>query len=104
MSEWLRGLDAKIDCFLFSAHFRLRKPDRRFFDYGLKRVGARPEEAVFVGEDMFRDIFGAKQVGMHTIYKPSEYGSSFYGACTPDEVITDLMRLPKLFGIQGQTE
>ena len=88
-----------IDCLLISTHFSFRKPDRHIFEWGLGRVEARPEEAVFVGDDMFRDIFGARQVGMRTIYKPSEYGCSFYGACVPDEVVTDFRTLPELFGI-----
>ncbi len=92
-----------IDCFLVSAHFRIRKPEMQFFNEGLRGVGARPEEAVFVGDDMFRDIFGAKRVGMRTIYKPSEYGCSFYEGCVPDEVVTDFWKLPELFGIPAKS-
>ena len=88
-----------VDFFLVSAHSRIRKPGMQFFREGLRGVEARPEEAVFVGDDMFRDIFGAKRVGMRTIYKPSEYGCSFYGDCVPDEVVTDFWKLPELFGI-----
>jgi putative hydrolase of the HAD superfamily len=93
-----------IDCFLVSAPFRFRKPDRRFFEWALRKVQVQPEDAVFVGDDMFRDIFGAKQIGMRTIYKPSEYGQSFYESCVPDEVVTDFRKLPELFGISMKSE
>lgn len=43
-----------IDYSLFSAEWRYRKPDRRFFEWGLKQAQVRPEEAVFVGDDMFQ--------------------------------------------------
>ena len=92
-----------VDCFLVSAHFRIRKPGMQFFKEGLRGVGARPEEAVFVGDDMFRDIFGAKRAGMRAIYKPSEYGCSFYGDWVPDEVVTDFWKLPALFGIPAKS-
>jgi putative hydrolase of the HAD superfamily len=88
-----------IDCFLFSADFRFRKPDRRYFEWGLRRLGLNPDEAVFVGDDMFRDIFGAQQVGMHTIFKPSDHTCSFYEGCNPDEVVVDFRKFPELFGI-----
>jgi putative hydrolase of the HAD superfamily len=91
-----------VDCFLVSARYGIRKPERSFFEWGLREVEAEPQEAVFVGDDMFRDIFGAKRVGMRTIYKPSEYGRSFYGTSAPDEVVTDLRLLPQLFGIPAK--
>jgi putative hydrolase of the HAD superfamily len=97
------GMLPLIDCLLISAHFSFRKPDRNIFEWGLKRLEARPEEAVFVGDDMFRDIFGAKRVGMRAIYKPSEYGCSFYGDTVPDEVVTDFWKLPELFGIPAKS-
>lgn len=93
------GILPFIDYFLFSSEWRYRKPDRRFFEWVLERLAVRPEEAVFVGDDMFRDIFGAKRVGMRTIYKPSDYGQSFCEGCSPDEVVTDFRKLPEMFGI-----
>ena len=59
----------------------------------------RPEDTVCVGDDMFRDVFGAGQVGVRTIYKKSWAGAGFHGTSTPDEVIRTLNDLPTALGI-----
>lgn len=94
------GIGDYLDCFLPSAQFRVRKPDARFFKWGLQRLRVSADEVVFVGDDMYRDIYGAKQVGMQTIYKPSEYGCSFYMGCEPDEVLVDFELLPEMFDLR----
>ena len=50
-----------------SGDYGYRKPDARLFQAALTELQVRPEEAVFVGNDRFRDILGARQVGMKTI-------------------------------------
>lgn len=92
------GIHPYLDLFIYSARFRFRKPDTRFFRWGLEKIGVSANEAVFIGDDMYRDIFGAQRVGMRTIYKPSPYGCSYHEGCNPDEVITDLRMLPGLLG------
>lgn len=45
-----------------------RKPDPRIFALTLRRMHLPPEEVVFVGNDMYRDIHGARQAGMRTVF------------------------------------
>ncbi|MHC1710888.1 MAG: HAD family hydrolase [Solidesulfovibrio sp.] len=45
-----------------------RKPDPRIFALALSRMHLHPEEVVFVGNDMYRDIYGARQAGMRTVF------------------------------------
>lgn len=93
------GIFPLLDCLLLSADFRYRKPDKRLFEMGLERLGVDPNQAAYVGDDLYCDIFGAQQAGMRTVYKPSQHGVAFYGNCTPDEVLRDFCLLPKLFGV-----
>lgn len=93
------GIAQYVDCFIISSEYRYRKPAKEFFQLGLDAAGLLPEEAVFVGDDLYRDIFGAKQAGMKTIYKPSKYGTAYYRECIPDEVITNFLDFPKLLGL-----
>ncbi len=44
-----------------------RKPDLRLFQAALAALQVRPEQAVFVGNDRYRDVLGARQAGMKTI-------------------------------------
>jgi putative hydrolase of the HAD superfamily len=45
-----------------------RKPDRRIFEGVLSAMGLSASEVLFVGNNMYRDVFGAKQVGVKTVY------------------------------------
>jgi putative hydrolase of the HAD superfamily len=52
---------------VISGDYGFRKPDPRLFQAALNKLGIGPEEALFIGNDRFRDIQGARQVGMKTI-------------------------------------
>src|SRR5580704_4628423 len=52
---------------VISGDYGYRKPDPRLFQAALNKLGIGPQEAIFIGNDRFRDIQGAKQVGMKTI-------------------------------------
>jgi phosphoglycolate phosphatase-like HAD superfamily hydrolase len=42
-------------------------PDRRLFQGALTELQVCPEAAIFIGNDRFRDVLGARQAGMKTI-------------------------------------
>jgi putative hydrolase of the HAD superfamily len=63
-SAGLAGYFAPV---IVSGDYGYRKPDTRLFQAALTELQIRPEEAIFVGNDRFRDVFGARQVGMKTI-------------------------------------
>ena len=52
-----------------------RKPDRRIFEATLEGLGVASEEAVFVGDSPLEDIAGAQQMGMKTVFVPSQFYS-----------------------------
>jgi len=43
-----------------------------------------PSQAIYVGNDMYRDIFGAQRVGIRTIFMDSNQGAKSYQNITPD--------------------
>jgi putative hydrolase of the HAD superfamily len=61
------GLANYFDPIIISGDFGFRKPDPRLFMAALTELQVCPEEAIFIGNDRFRDILGARQVGMKTI-------------------------------------
>jgi putative hydrolase of the HAD superfamily len=61
------GLAGYFQSIIVSGDYGYRKPDPRLFQTALRELQVRPEEAIFVGNDLFRDVLGARQIGMKTI-------------------------------------
>ena len=72
--EWLlrpvlerQGLIDRVDAVVLSSEVGKRKPHPAIFERALAEVGARPEEALFVGDRVEADVLGASRVGMKTV-------------------------------------
>ena len=50
----------------------------------LQVMKLNPSQAIYVGNDMYRDIFGAQRVGIRTIFVDSNQGAKSYQNITPD--------------------
>ena len=61
------GLADYFASIIISGDYGYRKPDPRLFQAALTELQVHPEEAIFVGNDRFRDVLEARQVGMKTI-------------------------------------
>ena len=80
-----------------------RKPDRRLFRIALDRLGVAPENALYVGNDMYRDIYGAREAGMTTVMFDSDQGTKAHPGCVPDHTITDFRDLLPILGLPALT-
>jgi putative hydrolase of the HAD superfamily len=89
------GLEGYFDPIVISADYGFRKPDRRLFQAALDSLGLGPNEAVFVGNDMYRDIYGAGQIGMRTVFFSSNQGLQSYPDASPTRVITRFEQVPE---------
>ncbi|MBB6452318.1 putative hydrolase of the HAD superfamily [Salirhabdus euzebyi] len=58
-----------FDSVLISEKEGLRKPDPRIFQKGLTDLNVKAEEALFIGDHIENDVYGAQQVGMLGIWK-----------------------------------
>jgi len=56
-----------FDYAVFSCDVRVQKPDPAIYLLAAGRMGARPEDCVFVGDGGSRELAGAKAVGMRTV-------------------------------------
>lgn len=61
------GLDEYFHPIIISGDYGYRKPDARLFTAALDGLQVPPDQAIFIGNDRYRDIFGAQQLGMKTI-------------------------------------
>jgi putative hydrolase of the HAD superfamily len=87
------GLLDYFDPIIVSGDHGFRKPDRRLFQFVLDGLGVAAENALYVGNDVHRDIFGAREIGMKTVLFDSDQGTKVYLDCVPDYTITDFREL-----------
>ena len=57
------------------------------------------EHALYVGNDMYRDIYGAREAGLTTVMFDSDQGEKTYQDCTSDYTITDFRDLLHILGL-----
>ena len=77
-----------------SGDLGFRKPDRRIFGMALKNLQLTAEEVIFVGNDMYRDIYGAHNAGMKTVFFKSNQGDQEFRQVEADYIIYDFRELP----------
>jgi len=87
------GLLDYFEPIVVSGDHGYRKPDPRLFQLALDRMSVAPQNALYVGNDMYRDIFGAREVGMWTVMYDSDQGRKTHLDCVPHYTITDLRDL-----------
>ena len=61
------GLDRYLDFTLASGAVGVAKPDPAFFRLALARAGAKPGEAMMVGDSLRADVLGAEAAGMRGV-------------------------------------
>lgn len=89
-----------MDVILVSAAEGIRKPNPDIFYTALATWGARPDQAVMVGDTLEADILGARNAGMAGIWIKRRAGSSanrmHLESIIPDASIAALSELPGL--------
>jgi len=93
------GLLGYFDPIVVSGDHGYRKPDRRLFQFALDRMKVAAGNAMYVGNDMYRDIFGAREAGLTTVMFDSDQGKKAYRDCVPDYTIGDLRDLLRILSI-----
>ena len=84
---------------IISGDYGYRKPDARLFRAATTALAVPPERTLYVGNDMYRDIYGARQIGMKTVLYMSEFGDKTYDGTAADYTISDYRELLKIVGI-----
>lgn len=62
------GLRERMDVVLISQEQGLRKPDAAIFRRAAERLGAPPDDCVFVGDNPVTDVLGARNAGMQAVW------------------------------------
>jgi putative hydrolase of the HAD superfamily len=89
------GLLNYFSSVIVSGDYGYRKPDARLFQKALEALEVQPAQALFIGNDMYHDIFGAQQAGLKAIFCSSNQGEKYYPGVHPDYVIYRFAELPE---------
>jgi putative hydrolase of the HAD superfamily len=72
--EWLlrpvlerQGVSERVDVIVLSSEVGKRKPHPAIFQRALSELGVAPDEALFVGDRLDADIYGASRLGIKTV-------------------------------------
>ena len=78
---------------IVSSDFGFRKPDQRMYQMAMDKLGVKPSEVIFVGNDMLRDIYGAHEAGMKTVFFRSNQGDHNFHGVEADYIIYNFPQL-----------
>ena len=89
------GLHEYFEPVIISGDYGYRKPDARLFQTALDRLQVLPGQAVFIGNDGYRDIFGARQLGIKTILFRHTQDMTRPNEAEPDYIIREFAELTR---------
>ncbi len=101
--DWLEedGLTSYFDSVILSAVCGLRKPDPEIYRLAAREVGIPPEKCAYIGDNLNRDVTGAKAAGfgMNIIFTtPAKLAKAkVTDANRPEGVIYDFREILKVF-------
>lgn len=88
------GLAAHFDALVVEGAFGAGKPDRRVFEHALEATGVAAAEAWHVGDNLYADVGGAQNAGLHAVWiHRGRLEPRQDVAVTPDRVIEHLGEL-----------
>ena len=88
------GLARFFEYILVEGEFGAGKPDKSVFVHALAKLGVSPDKAWMVGDDLKRDIRGANEAGVFSVWvdRKKEGLPTIYEA-KPDRIITTISEL-----------
>ena len=66
------GIRSAFETVVVSAEVGWCKPHRIIFDQTFQQMGIRPAEALFIGDQLYVDVYGALNSGMHVVWIETE--------------------------------
>ncbi|SFU60263.1 HAD family hydrolase [Nitrosospira multiformis] len=94
------GLESYFNPVIISSYYGFRKPDSRLFNKALDKMGISRSEVIAVGNDMFRDVYGAQLLDIRTIFFDSNQGTKTYENVVPayraqqfEDILTGIAQL-----------
>lgn len=90
------GLDQFFKLRILSSRFGFKKPDTRLFKIAMEELNVTSKESVYIGDNPFKDLVGAKKAGMEFILFRSECRE--YNGFQADRCFYDYSELVDILG------
>ena len=87
----LMGVGPYLDFVLTSEEAQVEKPHPEFFEKCVYKAGVKPEECIFVGDNVKKDVLGSLRCGLHGIWHQPDPKKE-----TPEGVIHRFSRYAEL--------
>ncbi|WP_297513758.1 TIGR02253 family HAD-type hydrolase [Thermococcus sp.] len=91
----LTGLDKYFDVIVTREDVKAIKPEPKIFLHALEKLGVEPGDALYVGDSLSQDVYGAKHVGMTAVWINRDGLDGYHMA---DYEIRTLHELRKILG------
>lgn len=88
------GLDEYFTLSISGGEAGSKKPEAGIFNYALKRADTRPDQTMYVGDNYFADVVGARNAGLHPVLL--DIGGIFHQPGCPS--IKTLGEIPGILG------
>jgi putative hydrolase of the HAD superfamily len=88
------GLERFFQQRILSSHYGYKKPDVRLFQEAMKKLRVKPDESFYIGDNLRKDLVGAKRAGMRFIYFGQEFQE--YNGFKPDGIFSDYSELKRV--------
>jgi HAD superfamily hydrolase (TIGR01549 family) len=90
---------------VYSEDIGVHKPDPLIFQVALKKAGVAPDEALYVGDNYFHDIYGAAYAGLMTIWynTSGRVAETEHPRIEPDGIARSIPELAELLGVSIST-
>ncbi len=100
--DWLKedGLEKYFSSVAMSSVLGIRKPDPRIYHYATDTAGVKPENSVYVGDNINRDVVGTKEAGFGMVIIVQDKREAVEPVSVdaqPDMVIQELRELLDIF-------
>ena len=92
----MTGIDRWFDFSVSAADVGHQKPHPLVFETAMSRAGVDNSETVHIGDDQHRDIFGACEAGICTVWLNRGNDDWIHTECTADHHIRSLEELPEI--------
>ena len=86
------GLKPYFEFAIYSSETPYRKPHPSIFELAIESLNMKPEEILFVGDNIFLDVIGAKNVGMKSAWINRDH-KNIPAGCEPDYELYSLKDL-----------
>jgi putative hydrolase of the HAD superfamily len=92
----LLELSDRFDAIFLADETGMVKPDPRLFAHACERLGSRPRATAMVGDRYERDITGANEAGLFTIWLNLRHEPLPENAPAPDAIVTSIAEVSAL--------